>query len=482
MYQRDVLLSRLLLAGFDAAAIVGASFLAVWLRHSFGIGGPVATPPWGAYVWPAVVITVALISLLAAWGLYDPASSVREELIQVAKATAIATMVVLTLSFFSRDYEYSRATVLLFFALTVPALMGTRALHRFLGRRLRSGADAGRRVAIVGLGPTGRRLAEALMNRPAYYNLVGFIETSSYRGNGSLNGIRVLGSAQDLEDIVQANQIDELFLADSSASLSHQQELIGACMEIGAGWRLVPNLAGLLKERVDIELVGGLPVVGLKGSRFVGYNWTIKRMFDILAAGLAGLVLLPFMAIIALAIKLTSRGPVLHRQERLGLGGRPFTLLKFRTMVSDAHSGPHQDYTAGWILGQTGGQRSGEPDRNGSVHKIVDDPRVTTVGKILRATSLDELPQLWNVIRGEMSIVGPRPPLPYEVERYTEAHKRRFEALPGITGLWQVSGRNRLSFEEMVQLDVSYIENWSIRDDVRIVLRTIPALITERGH
>lgn len=489
MYQRSILLDRVLLAGFDAVAIFASARAAVWLRHSVGIGGPIATVPWSAYMWPVFLMTAALVVFLGASGLYQPIRSRRRELIKIGKVTAVATMSVLALSFFFRGYSYSRATVLIFLLLTVPVLLGTRALHRYLGDRLRAGPETGRRVAIVGVGPTGRRLGQALLDDPAYYTLIGFIKEDSFRPNGALDGMRVLGDSRDLRDIVQAHGINEILLADSSASTERQQELIGACMEIGVGWRLVPNLAGLLHERVEIDLVGGLPVVGLKGSRVVGYNWTLKRSFDMMVAAISGLILSPLMIAIAVAVKLASPGPILYRQMRVGLQGRQFTLLKFRTMRIDSKAHLHQSYAAEWILGRTGDSPSSneakprDRSNNGAVvHKIVDDPRVTGVGRALRATSLDELPQLWNVLRGEMSIVGPRPPLPYEVERYTEAHKRRFEALPGITGLWQVSGRNRLSFEEMVRLDLSYIENWSLREDVRIVLRTIPALVMERGH
>jgi exopolysaccharide biosynthesis polyprenyl glycosylphosphotransferase len=329
-----------------------------------------------------------------------------------------------------------------------------------------------------------------LLDEPAYYTVVGFIDDHPYGSSDAGNGARVLGNAEDLGEIVQVHDIDEILLAVADASIERQQELIGACMEIGVRWRLVPNLAGLLHERVEIDSVGGLPVVGLRGSRVVGYNWTLKRTFDVIVAAASGLLLAVPMIAIALAVKLNSPGPVLYRQTRVGFKGDHFTLLKFRTMRADSDADVHERYVTDWIFGKTGATSpSVEESRSRAattsampVHKLVDDPRVTPVGRALRATSLDELPQLWNVLRGQMSIVGPRPPLPYEVERYTEAHKRRFEVLPGITGLWQVSGRNRLSFEDMVRLDISYIENWSLREDMRIVARTLPALVTERGR
>lgn len=488
MYQRDILLDRLLLAALDTVAIFGCALTAVWLRHEGGLGGPTATVPWSAYVLPSLLVTAALVALLGANGLHRPTRSGLNELIQIAKITAVATTAALALSFFYRGYVYSRATVVIFFLLSVPILLGTRALHRSFRDRLRSGHETGRRVAIVGLGSTGRRLGEALLDDSAYYTLVGFIDDRP-RSDQAQNGSRVLGTTESLRDIVEVNHVDELLLAVADASTERQQELIGACMEIGVRWRLVPNLAGLLHDRVEVDSMGGLPVVGLRGSRVVGYNWTLKRAFDMTLAAVASLLLSPLIIAIALAVKLTSRGPVFYRQSRVGFQGRQFTLMKFRTMRTDSADDLHEQYTTDWIFGKTGstplsgsGPSAAERATNGGVHKILDDPRVTPMGRFLRATSLDELPQLWNVLRGEMSIVGPRPPLPYEVERYTETHKRRFEVLPGITGLWQVSGRNQVSFEEMIRLDISYIENWSLPEDMRIVVRTIPALVKERGH
>jgi exopolysaccharide biosynthesis polyprenyl glycosylphosphotransferase len=238
-------------------------------------------------------------------------------------------------------------------------------------------------------------------------------------------------------------------------------------------------------DRVQTDQVAGLPLVGLRGPGILGFGWALKRTFDLAAASLGLLVLLPLLASIALAVRLSSRGPVLYRQRRIGLRGRPFTLLKFRSMRVGSDPGVHRRFADDWVYGRSGqgqamprsvGAAAADSLTPPAVHKLTRDPRVTPIGRVLRRSSLDELPQLWNVLRGEMSIVGPRPAVPYEVERYSEWHKQRLGVLPGITGLWQVSGRNLLSFEEMVRLDIQYIENWSLELDARILLRTLPAL------
>jgi lipopolysaccharide/colanic/teichoic acid biosynthesis glycosyltransferase len=197
-----------------------------------------------------------------------------------------------------------------------------------------------------------------------------------------------------------------------------------------------------------------------------------KRLFDLVVSATALVLLLPLLALIALAVKLTSPGPVLYRQTRVGEGGQPFDLLKFRTMQTGAGDETHRAYVAALIRG--------EAARQGGVFKLADDPRITPVGRWLRRLSLDELPQLMNVLRGEMSLVGPRPPLPYEVELYDERARQRLSVLPGVTGLWQVSGRNRLTFGEMVELDLQYIARWSPWLDLAIVARTPLALVTGR--
>jgi lipopolysaccharide/colanic/teichoic acid biosynthesis glycosyltransferase len=203
----------------------------------------------------------------------------------------------------------------------------------------------------------------------------------------------------------------------------------------------------------------------------------LKRPFDLVVAGLLLAVLSPLLLVIALLVCLTSRGPILFRQERVGEGGRRFRMLKFRSMSADAPTDPHRDYAVAYIQGLAPQLAS----EQGLLYKLASDPRVTPVGRILRKLSLDELPQLWNVVRGEMSLVGPRPPLPYEVELYQPAHRARLEATPGMTGLWQVSGRNRTTFEEMVALDLEYIERCSLAFDLRILARTIPVVLFGDG-
>jgi exopolysaccharide biosynthesis polyprenyl glycosylphosphotransferase len=208
------------------------------------------------------------------------------------------------------------------------------------------------------------------------------------------------------------------------------------------------------------------------------YIW-IKRIIDVVVAGLGILFLSPLMILIVVAIKLSSPGPVLFTQERIGLKGKPFTFLKFRTMFEGCEEIVHRNYVIGLIRGERGAMDRAPVQK--PMFKLAHDDRITEIGRFLRAWSLDELPQLFNVLKGEMSLVGPRPAIPYEVDNYRAWHKRRLEILPGITGLWQVNGRNMVTFDEMVRMDISYIEQWSPWLDLRILAQTFFAVLRRQG-
>jgi exopolysaccharide biosynthesis polyprenyl glycosylphosphotransferase len=229
----------------------------------------------------------------------------------------------------------------------------------------------------------------------------------------------------------------------------------------------VPDLLQLALSRVDIEDLGGIPIIGVKEISITGWNLAFKRASDIVLSLAVLIFLSPLLLLISVAIKLDSPGPALFKQVRVGKGGRRFICYKFRSMRQGAEEERPQLADLDEVVGP--------------IFKIRHDPRCTRVGRFLRRTSLDELPQLYNVLRGEMSLVGPRPPIPLEVEQYQEWHRKRLEVSPGMTGLWQVSGRSQLTFDEMCLLDIYYLENWSPLLDLKIALKTIPAVLAGRG-
>jgi len=277
----------------------------------------------------------------------------------------------------------------------------------------------------------------------------------------------VLGRVSDLAAVLDRERVDELILTDSDFSDRELLEIVDAAHRRGVEVRIAPKATELLTEHAEFVPGQGIPLFELRPPAFVGMDWVVKRGFDLLVSGLVLVVGLPLWLGIALAVKLTSRGPVLYRDRRVGLGEREFGMLKFRTMRADA------------AVQQAELEASNEAD--GPLFKIREDPRVTAVGAVLRRLSLDEVPQLWNVLRGEMSLVGPRPLPLRDYERLEAWHRKRYLVLPGVTGLWQISGRSNLGFDDLVRLDFYYLENWSIWLDISILAKTVPAVVSGRG-
>jgi exopolysaccharide biosynthesis polyprenyl glycosylphosphotransferase len=277
----------------------------------------------------------------------------------------------------------------------------------------------------------------------------------------------VLGDVRDLPLILARERVDELIITDSDFGERELLEIVDQAHRRGVEVRIAPKATELLTERAEFVPGQAVPLFELRPPAFVGLDWVVKRGFDLVVSALVLLVGLPVWLAIAAAVKLTSRGPVLYRDRRVGLGEREFGMLKFRTMYADA-AGRQAELEA-----------SNEAD--GPLFKMREDPRVTGVGAFLRRFSLDEVPQLWNVLRGEMSLVGPRP-LPLRDYRQLEPwHRKRYLVLPGITGLWQISGRSNLGFDDLVRLDFFYLENWSIWLDISILGKTLPAVVQGRG-
>jgi len=277
----------------------------------------------------------------------------------------------------------------------------------------------------------------------------------------------VLGDVQDLPAILETERVDELIVADTDFRDRELLEIVSHAHRKGVQVRIAPQATELLTQRAEYVPGQGVPLFELRPPAFIGLDWFVKRSFDLVVSGLVLLIGLPVWLAIAAAVKLTSHGPVFYRDPRPGLGEQEFGMLKFRTMYADA-AGRQDELEA-----------SNEAD--GPLFKIREDPRVTPVGAFLRRLSLDEFPQLWNVLRGEMSLVGPRPLPLRDYEQLESWHRKRYLVLPGVTGLWQISGRSNLGFDDLVRLDFYYLENWSIWLDISILAKTIPAVMSGRG-
>ncbi len=321
-----------------------------------------------------------------------------------------------------------------------------------------------RRALLVGSGKHIEAVAHALSTRSrTHVEVVGYISLTPR----PQNGLRSLGSLDRLSDVLSGEKIDEVIIADPDFPQERALDLVDRCHQQGVTVHVAPSTMEILVDRAEFVPGASVPLFTLRPPVFEGIEYAVKRTFDLVVATLGLVVLSPLLLAIAIAVKLSSRGPIIYRSVRPGIAGKPFHCFKFRTMRE------HADQN----------QNDLEPfnELSGALFKIRDDPRLTSAGRILRRFSLDELPQLANVVRGEMSLVGPRPLPMRDFERLEDWHKKRYLVLPGITGLWQVSGRAELDFDDLVRLDFVYLERWSIFLDLSILLKTIPAVLSRRG-
>jgi exopolysaccharide biosynthesis polyprenyl glycosylphosphotransferase len=317
-------------------------------------------------------------------------------------------------------------------------------------------------VLIVGAGETGRRVATFLEAHPENVRTVyGFLDNEKSMGDG------VIGRVEDLARLARKGFVDEIILAvarDPELTLQVLREARRLRLDV----EIIPELFGCRLEGNAIDWIGDLPAIRLHSERLPSAELELKRLVDVVGAGLALMFASPLLAFIAIGIRLDSRGPILYRAQRAGLKGRLFRCHKFRTMVNDADA-------------LKDGLRSNN-ERSGPFFKITNDPRITRLGRFLRRYSLDELPQLWNVLKGEMSLVGPRPHPADEYAAYEIEHLARLDVRPGITGLWQVTARRDPSFERGMELDREYIRTWSLGSDLRILARTVSAVLHGSGQ
>ncbi|NLT73713.1 MAG: sugar transferase [Chloroflexi bacterium] len=437
-----------------------------WLREV----EPSFLVPIRVYIPSILALTVLLVTVHWVEGAYRPTRgrTLLDEWFIVFRSTLVGIAALIFFVFLASPSYYSRL-IFGYAGIASLILVGvSRTIERIiLNRRHRAGKGI-ERVLVVGVGETGRSVIRAIMARPELgYRIVGFLDDDPNKTHASIGPYPGLGSTEGLAEAIVAHKIDQVIIALPSAYHRKTLQLTRVCESVGAGARIVPDLFQIAMSSVVIENLDGIPLLGVREPSTLEWQRVWKRVSDILFSLLVLVVALPLYTVIALAITLDSPGPVIFRQIRVGRGRRQFTCLKFRTMGTDAEA----------RLAEL--KERNEAD--GPLFKMRDDPRRTRVGRILRRLSLDELPQFWNVLRGEMSVIGPRPPIPAEVEVYEPWHLRRLVVSPGITGLWQVSGRSDLTFDEMVLLDIYYIENWSPLLDLRILIKTIPTMLFGSG-
>ncbi|GCF07899.1 UDP-phosphate galactose phosphotransferase [Dictyobacter arantiisoli] len=482
----------------DAILIVAAIYLAYSLRYHiitpnnpfieglknqlFGytyLADDRAAPHFSDYWFLITGVPIGLIIIFASRRLYNIRLTGNwfQQVWTIISSVTIGIAFLITIYFFfvNPNVVTNEGFILPNSRLLVPFIWASAIIVLCLGRLVVSGIMGvlyrmglgETRVLVVGSGRLGKMVMQCLAASPNLgYSVVGFLHDLNGTP-GDFGRFKMLGTIDDIGLVIRSMQVDEVIIALPSDMNKYALHSVKLCEHLGASFKLIPDIYELNLSRIDIENIEGIPLLGIKQISLNTPQRIVTRSIDISISLIFLLIGSLVFLSIALAVKLSSPGPIIYKQERVGLDGRHFKMLKFRSMYKDAD--------------QRLAQLEKFNEAQGPIFKMKEDPRVTPVGRFIRRTSLDEIPQFFNVLKGEMSLVGPRPPLPREVAQYKEWQKARLSIKPGLTGLWQVRGRSNISFDEGVLMDIYYIENWSLRLYIQTLLRTIPAVLFSRG-
>jgi exopolysaccharide biosynthesis polyprenyl glycosylphosphotransferase len=447
---------RFLLIIFDALALLVSLYIAYKLRfysalaHEFPVTK--GLPDWFFYQVLLYFIIPLFISIFFQNGLYK-VIFVRtfDELIRVVRSVTVGMFFLVLATFFYREFSFSRLTFLLFWAAAIALLFFYRESFKILARLLMRSLFKREKILIVG---KENKMIKTILKRNPHFQVY-------------------FSMSEDEEDIpkikktITDKSIGQVFLTHHNWSSYALLNFYDWCENQKTELKFIPDIVQLCRGEIGIDSSLGIPIFHIKPVSLSGFNFYLKRVIDVIVSTLILSFIWPLLLLTAILIKLDSKGPAIYSQKRMGYRSNIFHFFKFRTMVANADD----------LLEQF----KGKSERKGPVFKMSNDPRITKIGKVLRRFSIDEIPQLFNVLRGDMSLVGPRPQVLWEAYAYDDWAKRRLRVLPGITGLWQISGRAALSYEEMIELDIFYIENWSLGLDMKILLGTAPAILSVRG-
>lgn len=463
-----------LLPLIDIALSLAAFALGYIVRYELQILRPVFElnrAPFEPYLPYAVFFAAWLFFTYRAAGLYKPARgrSWLDEVGKIINGVTGATVVLLAISFVLQPTVFSRLMFLYIAAITIILLAGARVVRRTIVARRRERGIGVLRVLVLGAGDAGLMVMRTLVARRGEgYLPVGYLDDDIHDEQGDLGRVLALGGLDNLEAVVTEHQVNYVVIALPWRDHARILALIERCRVLGVDVSVVPDVFQLNVRQLQAENFDGVPLLRVTQDQpITGGERLIKRALDLTILLLLSPAIVVIGGLVALAIRLEDGGAIFYSQERVGEGGRRFHMIKFRSMIPDADT----------LRDDLIREHNLDPRHP----KIKDDPRMTRVGRFIRRTSLDELPNAINVLLGQMSLVGPRPPTPKEVELYSPWHHERLTVPPGITGLWQVSGRSEVPFDEMCLLDIYYIENWSVWLDVQIMLMTIPRVLLRRG-
>lgn len=468
--------AKLAVIVLDLALAGLAVYFSWWLRYIVGVGPGLtefqhlAFSTYQPVLIAHIVLTFVAFQFTRVYRLRRSTGLVEE----VGRIFLGSTLVAffLTAVFFLWRPEgyagYSRGMFILLWLNTPLIISASRMLMRIGVETLRRRGHFLEQLVVVGGGMHGKMIMQQVVTQPNMgYRLVGFLDDDHFARGAHFGRIKVLGPVDQLVHVVQAHGVERVVIALPATEHRSIADIIDQCKQQRVGFGVVPDLFELQLNTVDLDAIGGIPVIGLKDGGIVGWDFYLKRLLDTVVSTAVLVLGSPLFLIIALAIKLESTGTVFYAADRVGQDQKPFRMYKFRSMREDAEQ-----------------LRAALADHNqadGPLFKMANDPRRTRVGAWLRRLSLDELPQFWNILRGDMSLVGPRAPLAEEVDQYEDWQMKRLSVKPGLTGLWQVNGRSNVPFEEMVMMDIYYIDSWSFGLDINLIIRTIPAVIGRDG-
>ncbi len=448
--------------------------LAYFVRYELQLIRPlleVNRAPFEPYVPFAVVYFIWLYLNYRGSGLYKVVRGRTwlDDVSTITNGVTNATVILLAISFVFQPLVFSRLMMIYVAAITVILLALARVARRIIYARLRERGIGIQRVLVVGGGDVGRSVLRTMIaRRDQGYVPVGYLDHDPEQARVDLGRVKGLGGIENLDDVLEEEQVDHVVITMPWAYHDRIVKLIQICQRAGIEVSVVPDVFQLNLRQVLVENLDGIPILRVNGHvPFKATNRLFKRMLDLALILLASPVLLVLGGLVALAIRLEGQGSVFYTAPRVGENGREFKMIKFRSMIRDADK----------LRDEVMRTQEVDPRRP----KIKNDPRITRVGRFIRTTSLDELPNLVNVLMGHMSIVGPRPPTPEEVDLYEPWHMQRLQVKPGLTGLWQISGRSEVPFDEMCLLDIYYIENWSMQMDAQILMLTIPRVLLRQG-
>ncbi len=415
--------------------------------------------PVDSYYHAAPLVIVLWIIITAYYRLYNfrERFSGFDQLVRIFKAALVSLIGLLALAYLFRHLEIGRSVIILSATGVFLYLYISRTFLRYVKRTVLARGIGLTRAIIVGAGDAGNKVKEQIIGHPeSGFDVLGFVDDDVKKSEQYINGVPVLGKIDDLPRLIREHNVEQVFLAIPSLPSAELINIIVNCESTPVEFRVVSDMFGVLTSTVKIDEVDEVPIVRVPHPGLSPWQAGIKRLLDIIVATLLLIIFAIPSLIIAIIIALDTRGPAIFKQERVGKDGKPFTMYKFRTMHVDVK--PYEEAPA-----------------------TAKDPRITRFGKLLRCTSLDEIPQILNVLTGSMSMVGPRPEMPFIVDRYEEWQKRRLEVKPGITGLWQIAGRKNLPLYLNLEYDFYYIRNQSILLDITILLKTIPVVLFSKG-